>query len=68
MVCVHNKALGLTSASPFITIVADAGFGAVGVASRLVDVLLPKRVPFLPIVTDFGEAVDGAILHSNMCE
>lgn len=66
--CEQNKALGLTSASPLVAIVAGAGFGAVGVASRLVDVLLPKRVPFLPIVTVFGEEVDGAMLHSKLCE
>jgi hypothetical protein len=38
------------------------------VASRLVDVLLPKRVPFLPIMTDLTSAVEGAMLHLNLCE
>lgn len=62
----QDTALARTSASPLVAIAAGAGFGAVGVASRLVDVLPPNRVPFLPIVTDFGAVVEGAIV--NLCE
>jgi hypothetical protein len=59
----QDRALGRTSASPLIAIAAGDGFGAVGVASRLVDVLLLNLVLFFPIVTDFGAAVEGAIVN-----
>jgi len=54
----------LTSVSDLVLgIFAGDGLDAVGVASRLADAAPLKRV--LPIVTDFGAALEGAIVCAS---
>ena len=65
---ISSRVINLTSTSVlFIFEGWRTGFGATGVTSRLLDVL-PRRDPFLPISTSFGDVVEGAILLSKFGE